>query len=177
MSRIGKKIIELPEKVEVTLSGSKVTVKGPKGTLERDLGSDVTVTVADGKVTIASNNSSENSNALWGTSASHLINMIEGVNTSFTKKLIIEGIGFKAEVKGAGLAMSLGLSHPLSIPIPASLKVVSDKGIVTITGNDKEEVGQFAANIRSLKKPEPYKGKGIRYETEVIRRKQGKKAA
>jgi large subunit ribosomal protein L6 len=177
MSRIGKKIIELPQKVEISVSGTKVTVKGPKGALERDFGSDVTVSIADGKATVSSNNTSENSNAIWGTFASHLINMIEGVNVGFTKKLIIEGIGFKAEVKGSGLAMSLGLSHPLTIPIPASLKVLSDKGIVTITGNDKEEVGQFAANIRSLKKPEPYKGKGIRYETEVIRRKQGKKAA
>ena len=103
--------------------------------------------------------------------------MIAGVNTGFTKKLVIEGIGFKSDVKGAELAMSLGFSHPVSVTIPAGLKVTADKNIVTVTGVDSEAVGKFASMVRSLKKPEPYKGKGIRYETEVIRRKQGKKAA
>jgi large subunit ribosomal protein L6 len=165
----------IPEKTDVTISGSHVVVKGPKGTLERDMYPGLTVTIKERELTLTPEKELENQ-ALWGTYGSHLTNMIEGVNNQFTKKLIIEGIGFKADVKGKDLALALGFSHPVLVPIPDILKVTSDKGIVTITGLDKEEVGQFAAKIRSLKKPEPYKGKGIRYEDEVIRRKQGKKS-
>jgi large subunit ribosomal protein L6 len=114
---------------------------------------------------------------LVGTYASHLKNMIKGVTAGFTKKLIIEGIGFKSDVKGTKIDLALGFSHPISLPIPAGLKVTADKNIVTISGVSNEAVGEFASKIRTLKKPEPYKGKGIRYEGEVIRRKQGKKAA
>ncbi|MBX4198433.1 50S ribosomal protein L6 [Candidatus Parcubacteria bacterium] len=176
MSRIGKKVIEFPEKTEVTVSGSTVSVKGPKGTLQRDLTKNVAIDVAARTVTLTPLSSNLEDLALWGTYASHIVNMVKGVNESFTKKLIIEGIGFKAEVKGTDLVLALGFSHPVKKPIPTTLKVTSDKGIVTITGMNKEEVGQFAAEIRALKKPEPYKGKGIRYEGEVIRRKQGKKS-
>jgi large subunit ribosomal protein L6 len=131
--------------------------------------------IADGAVTLKPKN--DNSKALWGTYASHIVNMIAGVNKPYEKKLIIEGIGYKADVKGAELVMGLGFSHLVKITIPADLKVVSEKGVVTVSGIDKEKVGQFVANIRAQKKPEPYKGKGIRYSDEVIRRKQGKKAA
>jgi large subunit ribosomal protein L6 len=175
MSRIGKKVIALPEKTEVTVSSGTVTVKGPKGTLERVFGPFVDITVDGRTVKLAPKGELDNG-ALWGTSASHLENMVKGVNELFVKKLIIEGIGYKADIKGTNVVLALGFSHPVTVAIPTTLKVTSDKGIVTITGANKDEVGQFAAQIRALKKPEPYKGKGIRYETEVIRRKQGKKS-
>lgn len=175
MSRIGKKVIQIPEKTEINVSGSKVMVKGPKGSLEREFGSLVTVKVEGKDVTLIPAQDLENQ-AMWGTQASHLMNMIEGVNQGYTKKLILEGIGYKADVKGTDLVMGLGFSHPVKKPIPSTLKVASDKGVITISGLNKDEVGQFAAEIRALKKPEPYKGKGFRYETEVIRRKQGKKS-
>jgi large subunit ribosomal protein L6 len=175
MSRIGKKVIDIPEKTDVTVSGSRVTVKGPKGTLERSFGDTVAVLVENKTVTLTPTNMDNVS--LWGTSASHIMNMIKGVNETFTKKLILEGIGYKADVKGTDLVMALGFSHPVKKPIPSTLKVTSDKGIITVSGVNKDEVGQFAAEIRAWKKPEPYKGKGFRYEDEVIRRKQGKKSA
>jgi len=112
---------------------------------------------------------------MLGTYAAHLKNMIRGVVAPFEKKLIIEGIGFKAEVKGGELVLALGFTHPVKIKIPDGLKVSSEKGAISVSGSDKEAVGQFAAAVRALKKPEPYKGKGIRYDGEVIRRKQGKK--
>ncbi|MES2436520.1 MAG: 50S ribosomal protein L6 [Patescibacteria group bacterium] len=175
MSRIGKKIIEIPEKTEVTVAGGKVTVKGPKGTLEKEFGSFVEVKVVDKTVVIEPKKSAPE--AFWGTYASHITNMVKGVTEGFTKKLILEGIGYKADVKGTDLVMALGFSHPVKMAIPTTLKVTSDKGIVTVTGANKEEVGQFAAVVRAWKKPEPYKGKGFRYEDEVIRRKVGKKSA
>jgi large subunit ribosomal protein L6 len=174
MSRIGKRVIEIPEKTEVTLSGSKLVVKGPKGTLERSFGNQIEINVNGKEITFVPKNKDVVS--MWGTTGAQVMNMIKGVNEMFTKKLILEGIGYKAEVKGTDLALALGFSHPVKVAIPSTLKVTSDKGIVTITGLDKDEVGQFAANIRALKKPEPYKGKGFRYDTEVIRRKQGKKS-
>jgi large subunit ribosomal protein L6 len=176
MSRIGKKIIEIPEKTEITVAGGVVSVKGPKGALTRSFGPDVTITLGDKVVTLAPKEGAENTEAIWGTYAAHITNMVKGVHEMFTKKLIIEGIGYKADVKGSEVVLALGFSHPVHVPIPTTLKVTSDKGIMTITGLNREEVGQFAANIRALKKPEPYKGKGIRYEDEVIRRKQGKKS-
>lgn len=176
MSRLAKKPIVIPAKTEVAVSGSVVTVKGPLGTLSKDFGSAVSVAIANNEATISFTGKSENT-ALLGTFASHLRNMVEGVNKAYEKKLILEGIGFKAEVKGSDLVMGLGFSHPVKVAIPADLKVTSEKGIITISGANKEVVGAFAASIRSLKKPEPYKGKGFRYSDEVIRRKQGKKAA
>lgn len=179
MSRIGKRVILVPEKTEVVLSGSKIMVKGPKGSLERELSSrvDMKISSVDNKQEITFTPKDVTYDTpVWGTYASHVVNMIKGVNESFTKKLIIEGIGYKAEVKGVNLVMALGFSHPVNIPIPTTLKVTSEKGVVTVSGLNKEAVGQFAASLRALKKPEPYKGKGIRYENEVIRRKQGKKS-
>ena len=117
------------------------------------------------------------SRALVGTYASHLINMITGVTEGFAKKLIVEGVGFRSEVKGNELHMSLGFSHPVVMEIPKGLTATAEKNIITVTGIDKESTNQFAAQIRAKKKPEPYKGKGIRYEGEIIRRKQGKKSA
>ena len=173
MSRIGKKVIVIPEKTTVVMGDGLVSVKGPLGELSRAFKNDIAVTVGAGQVTLAPKN--EESAPLWGTYSAHLSNMIAGVNKLFQKKLIIEGIGFKSEVKGEELVLALGFSHPVKVKIPKGLKITAEKNLLTISGIDTELVGQFSAKIRSLKKPEPYKGKGIRYEKEVIRRKQGKK--
>jgi large subunit ribosomal protein L6 len=154
-----------------------MTIKGPLGTLTKQFKDDISVTIADRAITLALNNQTLRAKALWGTYASHIRNMIAGVNKPFEKKLVVEGIGFKADIKGKDLVMALGFSHLVTEPIPADIKVTSEKNILTISGIDCEKVGQFAAQVRALKKPEPYLGKGIRYSDEVIRRKQGKKAA
>ena len=176
MSRIGKQNIAIPDKTTLTLKEGTLSVKGPKGELNRHFKDSIDIKIAEKEVTLAPARNDLATKALWGTYASHIVNMIEGVNQPFVKKLIIEGIGFKADVQGKNLNLSLGFSHPVIVPIPEGLTVAHEKGVLTITGIDKEMVGQFAAQVRALKKPEPYKGKGIRYETEVIRRKQGKKS-
>ena len=177
MSRLGKKPIIIPEKTEVKFAAGVLSVKGPLGELTRKIRPEIRVKIDAGKVELTPHGNSSEVSALWGTYASHIKNMVMGVNQAFVKKLIIEGIGYKAEVKGEGMTLNLGFSHPVNIKIPKGLKVVSEKGSITISGFDKELVGQFAAAVRALKKPEPYKGKGIRYDGEVIRRKQGKKTA
>ena len=175
MSRIGKKIIRIPEKTEITLDGRMLSVKGPVGVLSREFKPDISITVGAQEVSLIPERITLENKALWGTYGSHIKNMIIGVNTPFVKKLIIEGIGYKSEVKGDKLVLALGFSHPVNVPISAGLKVTAEKNVITVTGIDKEMVGQFTASVRSLKKPEPYKGKGIRYEGEVVKRKQGKK--
>ncbi len=175
MSRIGKKVITVLPKTEVSMSGSVLTVKGPLGTLTKNFNPEIVVSVTPTEVTLLPKEITLESKALWGTYASHVKNMIAGVNTPYSKKLILEGIGYKSDVKGVNLVLALGFSHPVNVPIPEGLKVTAEKNIITISGMDKELVGEFAAKIRALKKPEPYKGKGMRYEKEVIKRKQGKK--
>lgn len=181
MSRIGKQEIQIPIGVKVTLStsslGATITVVGPKGTLVRSFRDDVIITVTDKLVTLAIKRNDKFSKSLWGTYASHIKNMIKGVETPYQKKLILEGVGFKSEVKGKEIHFALGFSHPVIVKIPDIITATADKNIITITGIDKESVGSFTAGLRALKKPEPYKGKGMRYENEVIRRKQGKKTA
>ena len=177
MSRIGKKVITLPEKTELQVSNGTIVVKGPLGELSRALHPVIDIKVEGREVTVHTKKTTIESRALWGTFASHLSNMVSGVNKPFEKKLILEGIGFKSEVKGDKIVFALGFSHPVEVNIPTTLKVTAEKNAITVSGMDKEEVGQFAAQIRSLKKPEPYKGKGMRYDTEVVRRKQGKKSA
>jgi len=177
MSRLAKRPIAIPAKTEITVSGSSVMVKGPKGSLQKPIHRLVTIAVGAEGVQVSPKGESLQSRALIGTYASHVRNMISGVNSGFSKKLIIEGVGFKWDVQGKTLNLALGFSHPVKMAIPEGLTVKADKGALTIEGFDKEAVGQFAANVRALKKPEPYKGKGIRYDGEVIRRKQGKKAA
>ncbi len=177
MSRLAKKPITIPPKTEVSFSEGIITVKGPLGTLTKNFRPMVKVAIADGTVTLTPASSSIATRAMIGTYASHLKNMVAGVNKAYEKKLIVEGIGFKADVKGKDLAMTLGFSHPVNMPIPEGLTVKSEKNVITISGIDTEKVGQFAADIRSKKKPEPYLGKGVRYFDEVIRRKQGKKTA
>ncbi len=178
MSRIGKQQLTIPAGTEVTLTSGVLTVKGPKGTLTREMKTDIIDIVVNGsEITVTPKKEDPFSKALWGTYASHIKNMMDGVNTPFQKKLILEGVGFKADVKGSNLEMALGFSHPVIVAIPEGLTVTTEKGTVTMSSIDKEQVGEFAASIRALKKPEPYKGKGFRYDNEVIRRKQGKKTA
>ncbi|MEQ1561298.1 MAG: 50S ribosomal protein L6 [Nitrospira sp.] len=177
MSRIGKKVIAIPAGTEVTLSNGLLTVKGKEGSLSKKFKSDIEITIGATEITLAPKRITLANKALWGTYASHVMNMVSGVTTPFVKKLIIEGIGYKSEVKGTNLVLALGFSHPVNVPIPNGLKVTAEKNVITATGIDKEVVGEFVANVRSLKKPEPYKGKGIRYEGEVVKRKQGKKTA
>lgn len=177
MSRVGKQIIKIPAGTTVVLDGATLSVKGGKGELKRDFKTKLVAIDINGEdITFTPKNDENATKALWGTYASHVKNMIQGVNQAFEKKLIIEGVGFKSEVTGNSIKFALGFSHPIVVPIPETLKVTAEKNVITITGVDKDAVGQFAATIRDLKKPEPYKGKGIRYDGEYIRRKQGKKA-
>jgi large subunit ribosomal protein L6 len=177
MSRIGKKEIEIPAGVEVIQNGPTLTVKGPKGTLARNFKDDIEIKIADKAIILNAKRNDKFSKSLWGTYASHLKNMITGVQTPYQKKLVLEGVGFKSEVKGKEFHFALGFSHPVVVKIPEGITATAEKNNITISGIDKELVGSFTANIRALKKPEPYKGKGMRYENEVIRRKQGKRTA
>ena len=175
MSRIGKQEIQIPKGVEVKKDGKIFTVKGPKGTLTKIFRDDITINIKGDIITLNTNRNDKFSKSLWGTYASHIKNMIKGVETPYQKKLILEGVGFKSEVKGKEFVFALGFSHPVIVKIPEGITATAEKNNITITGIDKELVGSFTAAIRALKKPEPYKGKGMRYEDEVIRRKQGKK--
>ncbi|MFC1623530.1 50S ribosomal protein L6 [Patescibacteria group bacterium] len=177
MSRIGKQIIQIPEKTEVSISDGVLVVKGSLGELTRKMRPEISVKIEDGTVVVNPADDSVFARSLWGTYASHILNMIAGVNKPFEKKLIVEGVGFKSDVKGKDLVMSLGFSHDIVMTIPEDLTVSAEKNIITVSGIDKEKVGSFTADVRANKKPEPYKGKGIRYEDETVRRKQGKKTA
>jgi large subunit ribosomal protein L6 len=177
MSRVGKQQLTIPEKTEVTFVDGLFTAKGPLGTLTRAFDDVVTFTIADGMITFAQKGDTPYARAIWGTYASHVKNMLAGVNTPYVKKLILEGVGFKSEVKGSELHLALGFSHPVVVTIPEGLTVTAEKNTITITGIDKEKVGQFSASVRAMKKPEPYKGKGFHYHYEVVRRKAGKKTA
>ncbi|MFA7309997.1 MAG: 50S ribosomal protein L6 [Candidatus Paceibacterota bacterium] len=177
MSRIGKKEIKIPAGTEVVVTQGEVSVKGKGGTLTRALHPVIAVAVENGEVKVTPKDNSRLARALWGTYAAHMRNMIAGVNTPFEKKLQVEGIGYKAELSGKQLKLTVGFSHPVLVAVPDGLKVGVDKNIITVTGADKEQLGEFAATVRAVKKPEPYKGKGIRYEGEVVRMKQGKKVA
>ncbi len=180
MSRIGKKPITILDGAEVKIEGNKVFVKGPKGELIFILppGIKAEISQEDSKIlkVILGNASAPNAKKAWGTSRALIANMIEGVVKGFERKLEIEGVGFKAIVEADNLVLNIGYSHPVKLKIPAGIKAAVEKNIIIISGIDKNTVGQFAANIRAEKKPEPYKGKGIRYQGEIIRRKLGKKA-
>ena len=179
MSRIGKQVIDLPAGTEVKVDGSMVTVKGKGGELSREFRDGVAINVADNQVSfsIDEENSTPFTRALWGTVASHVSNMITGVNEPFVKKLEVQGVGFRSEVKGDLLVLNIGFSHPVEVKIPSDLTVTAEKNVITVSGIDKELVGLFANRVKMKKKPEPYKGKGIKYQGEEIRRKQGKKSA
>lgn len=182
MSRIGNWPISLPQGVEVTLDGTLVKVKGPKGELSQEIDRDIKVKVEDGEVTVTRPTEQKRHKALHGLYRSLIGNMITGVSEGFTKKLILSGVGFRASAQGQVLELSVGYSHPVVIALPPEVKVSAEqqKGKdpeVTLESNDKQLLGQVAAKIRAVRKPEPYKGKGIRYSDEYIRRKAGKSAA
>lgn len=164
------------EKTEAQLNAGRLSIKGPKGTLERDFRSDISITIEGKNILLSPVKVTNQNNALWGTYASHIKNMLKGVNEGFEKKLILEGVGYKSQVTGDKLVLALGFSHPVEVPIPQGLTVKAEKNVLTIAGIDKELVGSFSAKVRDLKKAEPYKGKGFRYHDEIVRRKQGKKS-
>lgn len=176
MSRIGNKAVEIPAKVKVNVDDSgKVAVEGPKGKLDWKLPRGIKATVADNQVSFARNAETRSVKALHGLSRALVHNMVVGVSEGFTKYLEIEGVGFKAAVQGKNLNLSLGFSHPVLFPIPPDIKItVTENTKIAITGADKKTVGQVAADIRGYYPPEPYKGKGVRYAGEQIRRKEGK---
>lgn len=176
MSRIGKKGIVIPEKTEATFDFGVFSVKGSKGSLERSFRPDIHIAIDGKQISLSVPKENKQTKSLWGTYASHIKNMIEGVNNGFEKKLILEGVGYKSQVSGNKLVLALGFSHPVEVIIPEGLNVKAEKNLLTILGIDKELVGSFSAKIRDLKKPEPYKGKGFHYSDEIIRRKQGKKS-
>ncbi len=177
MSRLAKKPIIVPVGTEVKFSEGILSVKGPLGEIKKNVPEGVVFEITEKEVLVNLNKKIENK-ALLGTFVSHLKNMIAGTNKSFEKKLVIEGVGYKADIKNKELILNVGFSHQVKIKIPDSLKVETDnKNNIMVSGIDKEEVGNFTASVRAVKKPEPYKGKGIRYFDEVIKRKQGKKTA
>ncbi|HLR88620.1 MAG TPA: 50S ribosomal protein L6 [Atopostipes sp.] len=175
MSRIGLRPIELPEGVEATLNGNTITVKGKNGELTRNLNPIMDVVIEDNEITVNRQNDSKESRMLHGTTRSVVNNMVEGVTDGFSKKLEIIGVGYRAQLQGKKLVLSLGLSHPVEFEIPEGLEIeVPSNTEIIIKGADKEAVGALAANIRAVRSPEPYKGKGVRYEGEYVRRKEGK---
>jgi len=177
MSRTGKLPIKIPSGTDVSIASNELVVKGKGGTLRRTLHPAVSVSVENGIVTVVPVRENRMARALWGTYAAHIRNMVSGVNEPFVKKLQVEGIGYRVELAGKQLKLMVGFSHPVLVSIPEGLTVAVEKNIITVSGADKEQVGEFAATVRAVRKPEPYKGKGIRYENEVVREKQGKKAA
>ncbi|HEX6197780.1 MAG TPA: 50S ribosomal protein L6 [Jiangellaceae bacterium] len=176
MSRIGKLPITVPGGVEVTISGQDVTVKGPRGELHQTVPSPITVARSeDGSIAVARPDEEQENRALHGLSRALLANMVKGVSEGFEKKLEIVGVGYRVQARGSNLEFSLGYSHPIVIEPPDGINFnVESPTRLTVSGIDKQRVGEVAANIRKLRKPEPYKGKGIRYEGEQVRRKVGK---
>ncbi|MEQ8286918.1 50S ribosomal protein L6 [Thalassospira sp.] len=176
MSRVGKNPVEVPSGVTITLTEEQISAKGKLGELNLSLTSDVIVTQEDNQIWVKPNNDSKRARALWGTTRANIANLVSGVSEGFTKKLEITGVGYRAQVQGAKLVLQLGFSHDVEMEIPTGLNVVAEKPtLIAISGADKQLVGQFAANARGWRGPEPYKGKGVRYEGEYILRKEGKK--
>lgn len=175
MSRLAKKPIAVG-KTDVSVADGMLTIKGAKGTLTKRVHPSVEILVGAEGVSISPKNSSRLAKALTGTFASHVKNMVQGVETPYMKKLILDGVGYKMEVKGKEVVLTVGFSHTVPLTIPDGITATVEKNVMKLESINKESVGQFAANIRRIKPPEPYLGKGIHYEGEVIRRKQGKKA-
>lgn len=178
MSRIGKQPIAVPSGVSVEITGSRISVRGPRGVLSRTIAPEISVSAREGMLEVALTASrSRRSAALWGLSRSLVANMVEGVVSGFEKKLEYEGVGYRAVMEGATLVLQVGFSHPVRYDSPPGAAIRVERNAIYVSGADKELVGTVAARIRSVKKPEPYKGKGIRYAGETIRRKAGKKGA
>lgn len=177
MSRVGKKPITILTGIEVKLEGQKVVIKGPKGELQREIRPEIAIEQKEGEIICSPKSKSKKTKAFWGLTRTLIANMIEGVSKGYEKKLEIQGIGYKANLEGENLVLEMGFSHSVKIDCPAGIKFSVEKNIITISGIDKELVGNIAAKIRKIRPPEPYKGKGIRYLGEIVRRKVGKKVA
>jgi len=175
MSRIGKKPILIPEGVEVKIDDQKVTIRGPKGELFQEIRPEIKVEVRENKIFVTPQIEAKKTKAFWGLTRALIANMIKGVSEGYEKKLEIEGLGFRANLEGDNLILQVGFTQPVKIKTPQGIKFSVEKNIITVSGADKELVGQTSAKIRKVKPPEPYKGKGIRYVGEVVRRKVGKK--
>jgi large subunit ribosomal protein L6 len=176
MSRIGKHPVPIPSGVEVQLAGEILTAKGRLGTLSFAVSDEITASIANGAVTIAPKSETKRARALWGTTRAIVNNMVTGVATGFTRNLEINGVGYRAAVQGSTLNLQLGYSHDIAYPIPQDVRITCERPTaITITGADRQRVGQVAAEIRGYRPPEPYKGKGVKYANETIRRKEGKK--
>jgi large subunit ribosomal protein L6 len=175
MSRVGKKPVSLPQGVKAELKGQELTVTGPKGGLTLVVHPKVNITISENEIVVdVVKKEDKKERALWGLFRALVQNLVDGVTKGFEKKLEVNGVGFKVALAGTKLTLNLGFSHPIDVEIPQDLNVTVDKNVITISGADKQRVGQFAAEVRELKKPEPYKGKGIKYIDEVILRKAGK---
>ncbi|MDD4062542.1 MAG: 50S ribosomal protein L6 [Candidatus Pacebacteria bacterium] len=177
MSRTGKKPITIPSGVEVKMDGTLISVKGPKGDLSMEVRPEIKVEITDGVLIVTPFKENKKTKALWGMTRALINNMIEGVVNGYTVKLQIEGVGYRAALEGTDLVFQLGFSHPVKFSPEPGVSFAIEKNIISVTGIDKGLVTQVAAKIRKLREPEPYKGKGIRYEGEIVKRKVGKKAA
>jgi large subunit ribosomal protein L6 len=176
MSRVGKHPVAIPSGVEVQMSGQTLSAKGSLGTLRLVVSNEVAAAIADGAVTIAPKNDTKHARAMWGTTRALVNNMVNGVSKGFSIALEINGVGYRAAVQGSTLNLQLGYSHDIAYPIPADVKIVCERPtLINVSGADRQRVGQIAAEIRAYRPPEPYKGKGIKYSTETVRRKEGKK--
>ena len=176
MSRIGKKPIAVPEGIEAKVNGKDLTVKGPKGELSMTFVNDVDVTVADGNISVTPVGATKRARSMWGMQRTLAANLIEGVTSGYSKTLLLVGVGYRAFVQGKEVKLQLGFSHDVMYQIPAGIDIkCPDQTTIIISGIDKQKVGQVAAEIREWRKPEPYKGKGVRYADEYIFRKEGKK--
>jgi large subunit ribosomal protein L6 len=176
MSRIGKHPVTVPSGVAVQLSGQTLTARGSLGTLSLVVSNEVTASIADGTVMIAPKNDTKQARAMWGTTRALVNNMVTGVSKGFSVSLEINGVGYRAAVQGNALNLQLGYSHDIAFPIPSDVRITCERPtLITVSGADRQRVGQVAAEIRAYRPPEPYKGKGIKYSTETVRRKEGKK--
>jgi large subunit ribosomal protein L6 len=176
MSRVGKHPVTVPNGVEVQLSGQTLSAKGSLGTLSLVVSNEVAAAIADGTITIAPKNETKQSRAMWGTTRALVNNMVTGVSKGFSVTLDINGVGYRAAVQGNSLNLQLGYSHDIAFPIPDDVRIACERPtVITVSGADRQRVGQVAAEIRAYRPPEPYKGKGIKYSTEIVRRKEGKK--
>jgi large subunit ribosomal protein L6 len=176
MSRVGKKPILIPQGIDVKIEGQTIKVSGPKGELSREIRPEIKIDIKDEKILLHAGIETKKNKALWGLSRALLANMLKGVNEGYEKKLEIQGLGYKAQLSEENLLLYVGYSHPVEIKAPPGIKFSVDKNIITVSGIDKELVGETSAVIRRMKPPEPYKGKGIKYLGEKIKKKMGKKA-
>jgi len=176
MSRVGRKPILIPERVEVKIEGNSIAVKGPLGELSENIPPEIKVEIKNGQILVSPSLETKQTKALWGTTRARIANLIKGVLNGYEKQLQIEGIGYKASMEGNSLLVSVGFTHPVKIAAIAGIKFSVGKNIITVFGSSKESVMQTAATIRKIKPPEPYKGKGIRYVGEIVRHKVGKRA-